>query len=90
MSSLHEMMKAINAYHMEAHPELPTPEEIANLERQRDRLIAKLNAQGKQVILVKAAHLESCGRYVCEGDDGFNGYDPLPGTIIVERRIIHE
>lgn len=87
MSALHEIMVRINQYHMDAHPIIPTPAEIAALEQQRDRLIADLKAQGKRVLLVKAEYLESCGRYVCEGDDGFNGYDPLPGSTTLEQEV---
>ena len=83
----HEIMSAIFSFHMEAHPAMPTPEEVADYERQRDNLIATLKAQGKRVILVKADWLESCGRYVCEGDDGVNGYDPLPGSVTLEEEV---
>ncbi len=86
-SELHQIMSAINGYHMEAHPSIPTTQEIAEYEQQRDRLINKLKAQGKRVILVKSNYLEECGRYVCEGDDGGNGYDPLPGTITLEQEV---
>jgi hypothetical protein len=84
---LHVMMNAINRHHFEANPTLPTEEYLARHRAARDRLIAKLKEQGKQVILVKADHLEACGRYVCEGDDGFSGYDPLAGTTTTEQEV---
>lgn len=57
------------------------------MKRQRDIRIAALKAQGKRVLLVRAEAYESCGRYVCEGDDGFNGYHPLPSTVTTEEEI---
>jgi hypothetical protein len=80
-------MKTIYYHHMEANPDLPSDAYLAEHRAARDRLVAELKAQGKRVILVKAEHLEDCGRYVCEGDDGVNGYDPLPGTITVEQEV---
>lgn len=74
----HEIMSAIYYHHMEANPYAPSEEYLAEQRAARDRLIAKLKAQGKHVILVESNSLESCGRYVCEGDDGCRGYDPEP------------
>ena len=81
----HEIMSAIFYHHMEANPSMPSEEYLAEQRAARDVLIEKLKAQGKHVILVKADYLEACGRYVCEGDDGVNGYDPLPGTVTLEQ-----
>jgi hypothetical protein len=72
---------------MEANPTMPSEEYLASHRAARDRLIAKLKEQGKRVILVKADHLEQCGRYVCEGDDGFTGYDPLAGATTTEQEV---
>lgn len=83
--NLHGIMSAINYFHMEANPEPPDPDYIERMKRQRDRLIEKLKEQGKQVILVKADFLESCGRYVCDNEDGFNGFHLLPGSTTIEQ-----
>ncbi len=81
---LHFVMRQIDYHHQEANPSMPSEEYLAKHRTARDRLIEQLKAQGKRVILVKADHFEECGRYVCEGDDGVNGYDPLPGTVTLE------
>jgi hypothetical protein len=81
------MMSAINRHHFEANPLMQSEEYLARHRAARDLLIAKLKEQGKRVILVKADHLESCGRYVCEGDDGFTGYDPRHGTSTTEQEV---
>src|SRR5258708_1553824 len=83
----HEIMSALNYHHMEANPTIPSEEYLAEQRAARDGLIAKLKAQGKRVILVKSDSYEECGRYVCEDDDGMNGYDPLAGTETVEQEV---
>ena len=81
------MMRQIFYHHCEANPSMPSEAYLAEQREARDRLIVQLKAQGKRVILVRADHLEDCGRYVCEGDDGVNGYDPLPGTVTLEQEV---
>lgn len=83
----HDLMRAIYYHHMEANPSMPSEEYLAEHRAERDKLIGQLKAQGKRVILVKADWLEDCGRYVCEDDDGANGYDPLPGSESTEQEV---
>jgi hypothetical protein len=86
-SDLHEIMSIINSRHFEANPDPIDPDYIEEMKQDRDRRIAALKAQGKRVILVKGGGYEDCGRYVCEGEDGFNGYSPLPGTVTTEEEV---
>lgn len=86
MTQLHEAMRTINACHFDANP-VPDLEYIAYMKGERDKVIATLKAQGKRIVLVKGSGYESCGRYVCEGDDGFNGYSPLPGAVTTEEEV---
>ena len=83
----HRIMSAIFYHHMEANPIQHSEEYLAEQREARDRLIEKLKAQGKRIILVKADWLEECGRYVCDGDDGVNGYEPLPGSVTLEEEV---
>ena len=83
----HSIMSAIYYHHNEAHPTMPSEEYLAEQREACDRLIEKLKAQGKRVILVHADWLEDCGRYVCEDDDGVNGYEPLPGSTSTEEQV---
>lgn len=86
MTKLHEAMHTINACHFDANPE-PDLEYIESMRRERDKGIAALKAQGKRIVLVKGSGYEQCGRYACEGDDGFNGYSPLPGVVTTEEEV---
>jgi len=82
---LRQIIQAINYHHWEANPDPIDEVDLAEHRRLRDALVEKLKAQGKRVLLVKSNSHETCGRYVCEGEDGVNGYDPLPGTTVIEQ-----
>jgi hypothetical protein len=86
-SEAHALIRSINAHHFEANPSMPSQGYIDEQKRKRDELVERLKLAGKRVMLVKADSYEECGRYVCEGYDGVNGYDPLPGTVTLEQEV---
>lgn len=84
---MRQFIRMINAHHFEANPTIPSQNYINGQKRKRDELIDKLKKQGKCVLLVHSDSYEECGRYVCEGYDGVNGYNPLPGTTTIEQEV---
>lgn len=84
---MRQTIRMINEHHFEANPTMPSQGYIDEQKRKRDELVARLKQQGKRVLLVRCDSYEDCGRYVCDGYDGVNGYDPLPGTVTLEQEV---
>lgn len=87
-SEAHELIKSINYHHSEAHPTMPTQEQIDEHKQARDRAITKLKAAGRRVTIAYADFLEERGRYLCDDDEGYSEkFDPLPGTTVIEQEV---